>query len=1002
MIELLEAIGEIDRQIYLSLTSSRNQVTAFLAISFALANTLGVVWWLFGLAGMRSRGMGRRGLSIILTVAVGLVTAWLAADLLKLVFQRARPFEVLEGIEILINRPGNYSLPSGDTAGAFGAAVALGSALPRLRWLAILIASGIGLARIAAGVHWPSDIVLGAAIGIAFGSAAPWMVGEIERRLPWAIYVVPHTHWDREWYARFEVYRERLVRMVGKLLDLLERDEAFTAFTFDGQTIAIEDHLAKRPEDRPRIERLVRADRLLIGPWYVLADYLLVSGESIVRNFQEGLRVAGELGRAMRVCYVADPFGHPAQMPQIVRGFGYSTYIFARGVGDEGEELGSEFQWEAPSGDRVIASHQVAHYDNALGLVGSGEEDAAALRRRVGRVLPKLMRVTGPYAQSPRLLFMVGTDHTEPYERLPEAVAAIAAAQPRSIPRITGLEDFALSLPMPRGVLTGEMIAGKYRPILRGVNSTRVWIKQANAVCERLLLERCEPLDALTGGNAGDRVRALWRTLLENHPHDSICGCGIDAVHDLDMRPRFDRVATEGAALAAELTARLAGGGDAEVLWSALPWERRAVVDLAGRPTLVLTPGLGVAPPEPVRSPGVRSPEDGVLENGELRVEVAEDGTFALVHLETGHRWEHQNVLTSDGDRGDEYTFSYAGPTVDRAAAKGTRATEVRGDRGTVTVTTAMRIPAALRPDRLARVAEMVDSPVRIVVTLDAGSDRVEVETYVDNRARDHRLRVDFDTGTRTLTHHAGAAFAILERPNRVPPRSDWVEPPTQERCVHDVVAVHGVTGGLAVGVDGMREYTVLRDGGTIGITLIRAVGWLSRGDLRERRGHAGPELETPTAQCIGPQRFRYCVVPLLPQTNIGKHWSFGRATRSVREFLSPPLQGRGDGETRTLLRISSDPADAAVQLSSLRSGPDGELLVRLAAMGPGETTATLRFDRPVASARATDLREGLQVLGNTGLDTLRTAAPLEIAADGSALARIGPYEIATWLVRLR
>jgi hypothetical protein len=202
--------------------------------------------------------------------------------------------------------------------------------------------------------------------------------------------------------------------------------------------------------------------------------------------------------------------------------------------------------------------------------------------------------------------------------------------------------------------------------------------------------------------------------------------------------------------------------------------------------------------------------------------------------------------------------------------------------------------------------------------------------------------------------------------------------------------------------VDGTREYTVLRDGGTIGITLIRAVGWLSRGDLRERRGHAGPELETPTAQCIGPQRFRYCVVPLLPQANIGKHWSFGRAMNSVREFLSPPLRARGGGETRTLLRIETDPADATVQLSSLRSGPDGELVVRLAAMGPGEMTATLRFDRPVASARATDLREGADDPGNTGLDTLRTAAPLDIAADGSALARIGPYEIATWLVRLR
>src|SRR5207237_8608960 len=130
------------------------------------------------------------------------------------------------------------------------------------------------------------------------------------------------TDWAGHCLPRSEAYPARLVPMISRLLDVLERDPEFRSFTFDGQTIPIQDHLEKRPEDRPRIEALVRADRLLIGPWHVLADLLLVSGESIVRNLQEGLRSAGELGRASRVAYVADPFGHPAQIPQILRGFG--------------------------------------------------------------------------------------------------------------------------------------------------------------------------------------------------------------------------------------------------------------------------------------------------------------------------------------------------------------------------------------------------------------------------------------------------------------------------------------------------------------------------------------------------------------------------------------------------------------------------------------------------------------------------------------------------------
>ena len=996
MSEILDALGAFDTRLYLAIVSSRNVVTALLAVALTTANVFGAVWWLFGLAALRSRGLGRRGVAILMTIAAGLAPAWIVADRLKEVFQRPRPFLVVPGADqILVSAPTTFSFPSGDTAGAFGAAVALGSALPRLRVPALLMAAGIALARVEVGVHYPLDVLAGALVGTAFGLAAPFAVAEVLRRLPWTIYVVPHTHWDREWYSRFEDYRARLVTMVGKLLDLMERDGAFPAFTFDGHTIWAEDHLAVRPADRPRIEHLVRADRLLIGPWYVLADYLLVSGESIVRNFQEGLRVAAGFGRAMRTCYVADPFGHPAQMPQIARGFGYTTYVFARGVGDEGEELGSEFQWEAPSGDRVIASHQVAHYDNALVLVGPGDETPATLRRRVQRVLPDLMRKTVPYAQTSSLLFMVGTDHTEPYGRLPEAVAAIKEAQPRSSPRITGMEEFAASLRAPPGVLAGEMVGGRYRPILRGVNSTRVWIKQANAQCERLLLERCEPLDALAGGTERERIRSLWRTLLENHPHDSICGCGIDEVHDLDMRPRFDRVLREGTAVADALAARLAGGGDRAVVWSALPWERTGVVDIEGRPTLLRCGGLGAFPAARADGPLVRSTGDGVLENGRLRVEVATDGTFAITDLVSGKIWERQNVLVDDGDRGDEYTFSYAGPTVTGAAAPGRRTTAVVGDRGSITVETVARLPRSLRDDRLARTADTIDCPVRITVSLDAGAERVDVELEIDNRARDHRLRVEFDTGTRTLTHHAGAAFALLERANRVPPRPGWVEPPTAERCVHDIVAVRGPTAGLAVGVDGIREYAVLRDGATIAITLLRGVGWLSRGDLHERRGHAGPELETPSAQCPGPQRSRYAIVPLAGSR------SLGHAYREVREFLSPPWLARGSGEQRAYLVTDQGSEDATLAVTALRAAADGRIALRAAALTSAPGSLNIRFHRPIRDASAVDLREGEAGLGNTGLDVRRTAAPLDVLPDGRAVARLQAGEIGTWLIDL-
>ena len=991
----MDAIFTFDRQLYTAIVTaaSNNPLLAALAIAVAYLNWNGLIWWISGVLIARARGWGRRALWGTLTVYLGLCDGWLVAELLKLVFRRPRPFSAVLDLPFptLISEPTSFSFPSGDAAFAFGAAVALGHVAPAWRLPALLFAIAVAFERVAVGVHYPLDVTAGALIGIVSGLSAPFAVALVRRRVRWRAFVVPHTHWDREWYERFEDYRARLVPMVSKLLDVLERDSAFRSFTFDGHTIWAEDYLERRPADRSRIEALVRADRLLIGPWYVLADNLLVSGESLLRNFQEGLRVSASFGRAMRVGYVADPFGHPAQTPQLLRGFGYSTYVFSRGVGDEGERVGAEFRWQAPSGDRVLATHLVDHYSGGLQLVGDPSETPQQLRARVRRRLGRLLDVTTAYANGRTLIFMVGDDHVDAYPRLPEAVTALHAAAPNIDARIASLEEYETAVAQPRGTVVGEMVRGRYRPILRGVNSTRVWIKQENARCERLLLERCEPFDALTGGAARDEVRSLWRTLLQNHPHDSICGCSIDAVHDVDMAPRFARVRTDGEALALRLARELAGSGNAPAVWSAVPWERDAVVMLDGTPTRVRCAALGTAPARRADGAGVASPEDGVIENEAFRVEVALDGTFAVIDRLTGERSGPHGALLDEGDRGDEYTYSYAGPTLGSRDLPGARRTAVSGDRATVTVELALRLPASLRDDRLARTPGLVPCAVRSEISLDAGARRVAVRLVVDNQARDHRLRVLCETGTRSLNHVAGAAFAWLDRDTRVAPRPGWIEQPTAERAVHDFVAVEGTPRGLAVGVDGLREYAVLHDGRTIAVTLLRAVGFLSRGDLPERKGHAGPALTTPSAQCIGEREYRYCVVPL------GGELTLPRAAREIREWLSPPWIGRGDAAARSFYSVEGD---AAIQPSALRGGPGGAIIARLFNPTRDSAAATLHFPRQALEARAVDLRESDLSLGNTGLDIVRTAAPPDVV-DGAVAIRLAPYEIGTYLVRL-
>jgi mannosylglycerate hydrolase len=984
-------LAALDQQLYSAIVSATagSTLIAVLVVTIAWINWNGLVWWLAGALVSRWRGFTRRGRFALLTVYLGMVDAWLVAELLKLVFRRPRPFTAIVDAPVtLIDHPSSFSLPSGDAAFSVGAAVALGAVAPRWRWPAYLFALAVMFERVAVGVHYPSDVLAGALVGTVSGLGAPQAVKLLRRRIRWRVFVVAHTHWDREWYERFEGYRARLVPMVSKLLDLLERDAAFRSFTFDGQTIAIEDHLEKRPNDRDRISALVRSERLFVGPWYVLADNILVSGESLVRNFQEGLRVAQSFGRALRVGYVADPFGHPAQVPQVLRGFGYGTYVFSRGIGDEGEDLGAEFFWESPSGDRVLASHLVDHYSGGLALVGELSETDAELRARIRKRLPRMLDIPTRYANSPDLLFMEGDDHVEAYDRLPEAVDAVRAVAPNIDARIANLEEYAAVIPPPPNTHVGEIVSGRYRPILRGVNSTRVWIKQENAICERLLLQRCEPLDALTGGAMRDEIRALWRMLLQNHPHDSICGCSIDAVHDIDMAPRFEWVRSTGEALAKGLERKLVGDGASALVWNDLPWARDAVVDLGDLPTRVRCVAFGAAPAGRADGAGVAMPEPGVIENEHLRVEVATNGTFVLVDKASGTRSGTQNLLVDDGDKGDEYTFSYTGPTLDSRAIAGELASEKQGDRAMVRVDLPLQLPVGLREDRLARSASPVACPVRVEISLDAGARRVDVALTVDNQARYHRLRVFCDTNTRGLTHIAGAAFAWLDRTTRILGRSGWIEQPTAERCGHDLVALDGA---IAIGVDGLREYAVLHDGKTIAITLLRAMGWLSRGDMPERRGHAGPALETPSAQCIGTRTYRYCVVPLAGDMTLAL------AGREVREFLSPARVVRGARATGPLLEL---PRDSVLQPSAIRTAGDGAIVLRLFNPRGTEASATVRFARPVASATAVDLREGERDLGNTGHDVIRTAPPPHVA-DAGIEVRLAGYEIGTYLIRL-
>jgi mannosylglycerate hydrolase len=339
--------------------------------------------------------------------------------------------------------------------------------------------------------------------------------------------IVPHTHWDREWYLPFQTFRVRLVRLIDRLLGLLEHDLSYSRFLLDGQTAVLDDYLEVRPEAAPRLARLAAAGRLQVGPWMILMDEFMVSGETIVRDLQLGTARASELGGAMPVGYLPDMFGHVAQMPQILRLAGLEHAIVWRGVPSAVTQ--TAFWWEAPDGSRVRAEYLYGSYSNGRDL----PDDAKQLVARAHGYELELGDARLPNGD---LLLMNGTDHQLPQPWLGRVVAEANAIQDDYRFVVTSLAEYLPTQPTDAlGTWHGELRSGARANVLMGVASNRVDVHRSCAAAERALERRAEPLSALLLPPASypDALLGIaWRKLVLNSAHDSSCACSADDVVD--------------------------------------------------------------------------------------------------------------------------------------------------------------------------------------------------------------------------------------------------------------------------------------------------------------------------------------------------------------------------------------------------------------------------------------------------------------------------------------
>ncbi|MDB5099993.1 MAG: glycoside hydrolase, family 38 [Cyanobacteria bacterium RYN_339] len=785
------------------------------------------------------------------------------------------------------------------------------------------------------------------------------------------LHVVPHTHWDREWYRPFEAYRYRLVRTLDRVLA-----SDLPYFLLDGQTAVIDDYLALRPQQEVLLRDRIREGRLGIGPWYVLVDEFLVSGEALVRNLLTGRAAMRKLGATDAVGYLPDMFGHVAQMPQILAGFGLDQAVVWRGV----KPPAPRFAWRAPDGSGVTAAWLPAGYYQTMFM-----EDLPLAERQA-----QLEKYLAAFGAAPSAWLLAGADHMAPRADLAALVAEVQAGLPDVALEITSLRD-ALTGPAPTAAVAGELrepVGMAY--ILPGVLSARVPLKLANAACQTLLERYVEPLTALAG-LGGPFLGHAWRTLMLNHPHDSICGCSIDQVHR-EMWPRFAAVDQIGQ----ELIAEAVGAHDKPLAapgvfafnptgWAADAWVELSVdwplkeappeaVTLTGPGVLAVQalgqedtevfraeidfnpdwfpvrrfklaarlalPALGgtqlqAVAGSPAMATGVRAGDDWV-ENEHLLLAIRE--AVDLKDKRTGRVFTDCHGFLDEGDAGDEYNFSpLAGDRPRHAVLKSSRLVESGPHAATLEATYELEIPVGLTSDRQARSEQEVLLTLISRFTLRAGAEAVEVETRFENLADDHRLRLCARWGSERPRIFAEGTFGVFERPAvpqpalPVPKGTEAVMPEFPTSGFTALVGEHS----LAVAAPGLYEGAWLEHG-ALGLTLLRAVGWLSRDDLRTRGGGAGPRFPTPEAQDRGAHTYRYALIPG------GAGWV--QALRTAHQFLAPARAWLARG----LQAPGIDPGDPRLVVSALKRAEDGHGTILRVYNASGDTVPARRLGEPL------------------------------------------------------
>ena len=640
------------------------------------------------------------------------------------------------------------------------------------------------------------------------------------------IHVIPHSHWDREWYfttSRSKVY---LMKDLGDVLNTLENDPEFKYFMVDAQGSLLDDYIKWRPQDKERISKLVNDGRLVIGPWYTQTDQLVISGESIVRNMYYGMKRCESFGKYMNVGYVPDSFGQSGNMPQIYRQFGIEDTLFWRGVSDDMVKH-TDYNWRGDDGSVVFTTQIPFGYYIGGNIPEEPEENEEFWQK-------ECLEKAGGRSATRHIYFPNGFDQAPVRTNLPQLVQERNEKDPENEYVISCIEDYIKDVKSENPELEevqGELVIAKHMRIHKSIFSSRSDLKVMNTQIQNYVTNVMEPLLTISY-NLGNEypheaVAEIWKLLFENAAHDSIGSCISDTANE-DVYVRYKQ-ARDIAVNLVELHSRLIATNvknDADMTFTVintLPQKRKdtvivktyvpggkfAIIDEKGNDvdytiiksrdltdyvlsqTIMLDPSRKFYVPDQVlevtmaikandvpalgyvqysidtkKDSHKETADKKVLENKYYTIEVEENGSLTIVDKANNVTYKNQGILVENGDDGD--SFNYSPPRKDMEVFSNESKCTVKISGSDIydqaEIHFDMVVPADL--DERAEGKVSVTMLVDMTVALRKDSKVIDFNVKVDNKGLSHRLCVLFDSQIVSAFNYADQQFGLIKRPN--------------------------------------------------------------------------------------------------------------------------------------------------------------------------------------------------------------------------------------------